>query len=175
MYIRKASYHDLENILPIYAYARKQMALNGNPGQWGMDKPEPETIRQDIELGRLFLIETEPQANTEGLTASARQIAGVFAFQIGEDPTYRSIQGRWLNDLPYGVIHRIASAGSQKGILAECLNFCNTLIGNLRIDTHENNFVMRHLLEKNGFLECGMIHVEDGSPRIAFQRLIQQN
>ncbi len=109
MYIRKASYHDLENILPIYAYARKQMALNGNPGQWGMDKPEPETIRQDIELGRLFLIETEPQANTEGLTASARQIAGVFAFQIGEDPTYRNIQGRWINDLPYGVIHRIAS------------------------------------------------------------------
>ena len=29
---------------------------------------------------------------------------------------------------------------------------------------------MRHLLEKNGFKECGIIYVEDGTPRIAFQR-----
>lgn len=213
MNIRKAEHTDLEQILPIYAYAREQMALNGNPGQWGTDKPEPETIRQDITQGRLFLIEADPPASSlsqaepfrrnasenlpeafnwnvseppaetfrrnasENLAEtfcqaiSNRQIAGVFAFQIGEEPTYQEIQGRWLNELPYGVIHRIASSGGQKGILAECLKFCNAFTRNLRIDTHEDNLIMRHLLKKNGFLECGIIHVEDGSPRIAFQRL----
>lgn len=28
---------------------------------------------------------------------------------------------------------------------------------------------MRHLIEKSGFAECGIIRVEDGSPRIAYQ------
>ena len=28
-----------------------------------------------------------------------------------------------------------------------------------------------HLLESEGFTRCGIIHVEDGTPRIAYQRL----
>ena len=27
------------------------------------------------------------------------------------------------------------------------------------------------LLEKNGFARCGIIHVEDGTPRVAYQKL----
>lgn len=40
----------------------------------------------------------------------------------------------------------------------------------MRIDTHENNKVMQHLIKKNGFQECGIIYVEDGSPRIAYEK-----
>ena len=29
--------------------------------------------------------------------------------------------------------------------------------------------MMQHVLEKNGFVPCGIIYVEDGSPRIAYQ------
>lgn len=194
--IRKANHQDLEQILPIYAYARQQMALNGNPGQWGTDKPEIATIRQDIEEGRLFVIESELQDTPEEAAETklpvapieaaeiklpdapeeaveTKQITGVFAFQIGEEPTYQRIQGRWLNDFPYGVIHRIAGNGREKGILAICLRFCETFTGNLRIDTHENNLIMRHLLKKHGFQECGVIYVEDHTPRIAYQRCIE--
>ena len=203
MTIRKADVQDLEQILSIYSYAREQMALSGNPSQWGTEKPDLKTIRQDIEQGRLFVMESELENALEKTAdiklenapeetadiklkdapeetadiklpdASGRQIAGVFAFHIGEEPTYQIIQGRWLNDFPYGVIHRIASAGRQKDILAECLTFCSAFTCNLRIDTHENNLIMRHLLKKNGFQECGIIHVEDKSPRIAFQRCIE--
>ena len=28
-----------------------------------------------------------------------------------------------------------------------------------------------HLLEENGFTKCGIIHVEDGTPRIAYQKM----
>ena len=30
---------------------------------------------------------------------------------------------------------------------------------------------MQHVLESNGFTRCGIIHVADGSPRIAYQKL----
>jgi RimJ/RimL family protein N-acetyltransferase len=43
-------------------------------------------------------------------------------------------------------------------------------IPNIRIDTHRDNAIMQHLLEKNGFVKCGIIYVEDGSPRIAYQK-----
>lgn len=158
MEIRKASQHDLEAILPIYAYARQQMAKGGNPSQWGTDKPDTETLRQDIRQGNLFLMESNGEA------------VGVFAFFLGEEPTYQQIEGKWLNGLPYGVIHRVASNGKQKGILGQCLNFCGKFTNNLRIDTHQQNGVMRRLLEQNGFQECGVIYVEDNTPRIAFQR-----
>ena len=152
MDIRKAKPNDLEAILPIYAYARQQMAKNGNPSQWGADKPTLEAIQQDIRQGILFLVE------------SCGQAVGVFAFFLGEEPTYQKIEGKWLNSLPYGVIHRIASNGGQKGILGKCLQFCGTFTNNIRIDTHEQNFVMRRLLEKNGFQECGTVYVEDNTP-----------
>ncbi len=160
MNIRKAKSEDLKNILPIYAHARRQMALMGNPGQWGTDKPSPATLREDIRKGSLFVME------------AAGEITGVFAFFTGEEPTYRTIDGKWMNEFPYGVIHRIAGSGRQKGILKHCLQFCSAFTPNLRIDTHEQNAVMRHLLEKNGFRECGIIYVEDKTPRIAFQRYI---
>jgi RimJ/RimL family protein N-acetyltransferase len=163
MDIRKAKPNDLEAILPIYAYARQQMAKNGNPSQWGADKPTLEAIQQDIQQGILFLVE------------SCGQAVGVFAFFLGEEPTYQKIEGKWLNSLPYGVIHRIASNGGQKGILGKCLQFCGAFTNNIRIDTHEQNFVMRRLLEKNGFQECGTVYVEDNTPRIAFQRYAKED
>lgn len=41
---------------------------------------------------------------------------------------------------------------------------------NLRGDTHERNLPMRRAFERNGFERCGTIWVEDGTPRIAYQK-----
>lgn len=160
MNIRKPAISELDNILHIYAYAREQMKKNGNPSQWGDDKPDRETIIQDIKNGYSYAIE------------NAGKICGVFALLSGRESTYRIIEGKWLNDEPYGTIHRVASDGSVKGILKECLDFCEKQVGNIRIDTHENNKTMQHLLEKYGYIKCGIIYVEDGSPRIAYQKCI---
>ena len=98
-------------------------------------------------------------------------ICGTFAFIIGDDPTYRILEhGHWLNQAPYGTIHRLASSGSVKGIFSTCLAWCLAQIPNIRIDTHQDNLVMQHLLEKNGFHKCGIIYVEDNSPRLAYQK-----
>ena len=159
MTIRTTRLEDLEQILQIYAYARAQMRRNGNPTQWGDDRPSAAVLQADIRKGQSHVIEKDGH------------LCAVFTFIIGDDPTYQTIeQGRWLNAAPYGTIHRLAGNGTAKGIFRQCLTYCMTQIPNIRIDTHRDNAIMQHLLEKNGFVKCGIIYVEDGSPRIAYQK-----
>ncbi len=87
---------DMAQILDIYARAREFMAKNGNPTQWGDNYPSPELLEEDIDTNRLFVYMVNGQ------------MQAVFAFILGEDPTYKVIEdGQWLNDtLPYGTLHR---------------------------------------------------------------------
>lgn len=157
--IRKAKMEDLSRILEIYAFARRFMAQTGNPNQWGTTHPEETQLRADIGYGDLYVVE-----NKTG-------IHGVFAFFLGEDPTYSHIEkGAWHSQAPYGTIHRIASDGSG-GIVTAAVDYCSGVISHLRIDTHHDNRVMQHVLEKHGFQRCGIIYVSDGSPRIAYDRI----
>ena len=160
MKIRKAEEKDLERILKVYAIAREYMRKTGNPTQWGTDKPQMSLLESDIEKGELFVGEENGE------------IHFVFAFILGEDPTYTYIEnGSWLSDEPYGTIHRIASDGVVKGAVKSAVEFGKEIINNIRIDTHENNKTMQHVLEKLGFSRCGIIYLEDGDPRIAYQLL----
>ena len=100
------------------------------------------------------------------------RIEVVFFYRKGEDPTYKVIEdGAWLDDEPYAVLHRIASRGDVKGSGSACIQWCLAQWPNLRVDTHEDNHVMQHVLEKNGFVKCGRIYIEDGSSRIAYQQV----
>ena len=159
MTIRKTELKDLDIVMEIYAYTREVMKRSGNPNQWCDDKPYREQIIEDIADGTGYVVEDE-----EG-------ICGVFAFILGEDVTYGYIEGQWLNDEPYGTIHRIASSGRVKGILEAAVNYGFTQIDNVRIDTHHDNKIMQHLVRKLGFSECGIIYLLDGDPRIAYQKV----
>ena len=156
--IQKATLAQLPEILKLYEQARSFMAQNGNPDQWGNAYPPQEMIRADIENGKSYV-------NLEN-----GHIRAVFYFAVEEDPTYRNIKGKWLNDAPYGVIHRNAVGENGKGVAAECFRFAYERCGNLRIDTHEKNIPMQRCLAKNGFIRCGIIYLEDGDPRIAYQK-----
>ena len=99
MTIRKAVKNDLPHIFEIYAHARKFMAENGNPNQWGDIKPRKELVESDIEKGISYVCEKDGE------------ILGVFAFICGEDPTYKIIyDGEWLSDEPYAVISSIENS-----------------------------------------------------------------
>jgi RimJ/RimL family protein N-acetyltransferase len=162
MEIRKAEEKDLEKILQLYAAAREQMKRNGNPTQWGDHRPSEAVIRADLEAGNSYVLEEE------GI------LCGVFAFIPGVEPTYQRIEeGKWLNEEPYGTIHRVASDGTKRGVMRECLRYCEAQCSNIRIDTHRDNSIMQHLLKKYGFQLCGIIYVEDGTPRLAYQKIIE--
>ena len=169
--IRKAEMADFPQILAVYQKAREFMKENGNPSQWGDTFPREEVLRNDIEEKRhLYVI-------TRGETGET--IAGVFALIIGPDPTYAVIEpcegdpparsGFWLSDSLYGTIHRLASGGRAHGIFAEAIAYSRRQIAHLRIDTHEDNLIMQHLIERAGFSRRGIIYTDDGSPRIAYE------
>ncbi len=156
--IRKAKPSDMEKVLSVYAYARNFMRENGNPTQWGDSYPKKELLADDIEKGRLFVVEEDGE------------ITGVFAYIGGRDKTYSYIEdGSWISEDEYKTIHRIAAGEKGKGIMKKVCDYCKEDFDNLRIDTHFDNKKMQYLIEKNGFKKCGIIYVEDGSPRIAYQ------
>ena len=158
MIIRKTTLKDLDEIMEIYKYAREVMRASGNPDQWRDDYPAVSTISADIAAGNSYVLESDSG------------ICGVFTFIIGEELTYRKIEGSWKNSERYGTIHRLASSGKQSGIFDMCLKFCESKISNIRVDTHRDNKIMQKLIERNGFERCGIIYVADGSPRIAYQK-----
>jgi len=150
---------DLPIVMNIYDYARTFMRANGNTTQWMDGYPSETLIRQEIEDGHSFVC-TDEQG----------EILGTFCFILGEDPTYQHIyDGAWLNDEPYGVIHRMATSGKQRGVSEACLDWCFQRCGNIRVDTHRDNKVMQHILTKHGFQRCGIIYVKNGTERIAYQ------
>jgi len=163
--VRKANISELDRIMEMVAQAQEYMREAGFC-QWDNGYPSRELISEDIEKGNRYVV-------CEGDTVMAS--AGIF---FGEEPDYKEIyDGKWINESPYLSIHRICVDNSSKGMgLGGALVRCaeeigrNNNIKNLRCDTHEENKSMRRMLEKNGFVHCGTIHLSDGSPRVAYHK-----
>lgn len=161
MKIRKATKEDLPALLAVFDRARAFMAASGNPGQWLAGYPGEALLQDQIARGVCYVC-TENGA-----------LEATFCYLVGEDPTYANIyDGAWPQKDPdgYGTIHRLASAGSIPGMAAYCIRWCAAQGLPLRADTHEDNKVMQHLLQKNGFIHCGTILLQDGRPRLAYYR-----
>lgn len=161
MKILKAKFDDL---LIIYSNLEKSISFMrsyGNFEQWNDEDDIKEGIVNDIKLGRYYVIKNDFD-----------EIIGSFMFSLDAEPTYKQIDGKWLNDDKYGVIHRIMSSHNEKGILSYALDYCFSIIDNIRIDTHVDNKPMRHLLEKNGFVYCGVITLKNKQKRNAYQKKI---
>ena len=160
MIIRKTEMRDLDAAAEIYDGARAFMRDNGNRLQWANGHPNREDILSDIAMG------------TGYVCCEGEQVVAVFFFQQGADPTYRRIyEGKWKNDEPYAVIHRIAVKHRGRGIAEFIFSECFKMHPNIRIDTHRDNIPMQRSLEKNGFEYCGIIYLSDGSERLAYQKI----
>lgn len=159
MKIELAKKTDLDKLLEIYREAREFMKNSGNKTQWGDNKPSKETLERDIENKNLYKV------------VDFDEIVGAFALIYGEDKTYLEIDGKWLNDEPYATLHRVASSGKARGIMSEIIKFSEEKFENLRIDTHKNNHKMLDKIRENGFTYCGVIKIDDGSPRETFQKI----
>lgn len=160
MQIRKAKAEELDSILDIYSGAREFMRSTGNVEQWSGNYPGNQDILSDIEQGALYLC------------CEGEELHGVFYFKVGDDPTYGKIyEGKWLDEGPYGVIHRVAVKTPGRRVAATIFEYCFGISKSLRIDTHRDNAPMRTALSKWGFKYCGIIHLANGHERLAFQRV----
>lgn len=162
MTIRPTTYGDIDTLQAIFVRARQLMAIDGNPTQWEDGYPDRQQLEEDVLRGVSYVVEQDGE------------VCATFVFIIGGDPTYDIIEdGAWLdNEQLYGTIHRIASNQRIKGVFDTVLDWCTLHCSNLRIDTHQDNRRMIHLIEKAGFCRCGIIYTRNHSPRIAYQRIV---
>ena len=162
--VRPAMPEDIPAIMTVLEAAKGIMRASGNLHQWVGGYPSESVVREDIRGGYgLVVVERD-------------RVVGYFAFIPSPEPTYATIYaGAWLDgNAPYHVIHRIGSLPDVHGVFATIMDFAFSRDRNIRIDTHHQNVIMRHALEKYGFCYCGIIYLQDGAERLAYQ-LVRQN
>lgn len=132
--------------------------------QWRDGYPAASDIENDIRSGGAYLLKADN-------TPAAYTYIG-----FDGDPAYPAIVGAWRFNEPYGVLHRVAISGDfrGKGLSNVLFNLAGALakmhgFGCLRIDTHEQNKRMQHVLERNGFSYCGIV-IQNGEPRLAYDK-----
>ncbi|MBQ7356840.1 MAG: N-acetyltransferase [Clostridia bacterium] len=163
MQIRRATLADANAANEIYESARAFMRSTGNLTQWSGVHPSKEEIIDGISDG------------TSYVCVEGEEIVATFYFNVGDDPTYRVIyDGEWRDSEPYAVIHRIAVKYPGRRIADACFDFCKGLYPSIKIDTHRDNIPMQRCLLRNGFAYCGIIHLADGEPRLAYQWLKEE-
>lgn len=168
MKIIKAVESDIGSMEKIYQDAQAALRANG-VDQWQDVFPNADTAAQDINAGSSYVLWDNGS------------IIGTASISIGEEPTYRVIrQGAWLSGSSnYAFLHRVAVASDAKGKgavseffgLAEKLSLENG-VSSLRCDTHMDNLPMQRALLKYGFTRCGIIDIENGAERVAFEKLL---
>lgn len=164
MVIRQSKIEDIPVMLRILAVAKQKMRAAGNANQWEEGYPSVEVLENDIKRGFSYVIE------------DGDNIIATFVLAICADPAYAEIyDGAWLDDeSEYGTIHRIGSLEGYHGVMTKVLDFCFSKISNIRVDTHKDNLPMRHLMKKNGFSYCGVIHLaNERGERLAYQKILK--
>lgn len=169
MTYRKATKKEIDRVMQILLEARTRIGCLGID-QWQYGYPTRDIVLDDLDRGRLFVAVDE-----QG------EIYAVFSVITDGEPTYDKIyDGAWLSGVAkYIAVHRFAVAPDalRRGVASSVMQFVsgyakeNGFVG-VRIDTHEGNVPMRGMLEKNGFVTCGKIFLEDGQPRVAYEKLV---
>ncbi|MGN1409367.1 MAG: GNAT family N-acetyltransferase [Eubacteriales bacterium] len=169
--IRKTTQSDIDSVLEIYRGARESIGKLGID-QWQNGYPSRTVLEDDIRNSRSYVV------------CDGEEVAATFALIDDGEPSYDEISdGHWLTgdeNRNYAAVHRVAVAVSRRGsgaagaVVKFSADFAREHgMTSVRIDTHEGNVVMRKMLEKNGFVCCGVIHLiggsDDGKPRVAYE------
>ncbi|MBR2989987.1 MAG: GNAT family N-acetyltransferase [Solobacterium sp.] len=172
--IRPAEEKDLNGMMIVVEEARAYFKEHGIP-QW----QEPHPGETHLYPGRPDLLKDIAKGGSY-VMVEGDEVAGLCGIAFAADPNYTVIDnGAWLNDHPYGVIHRIAVKADRKGqgLAKQFFRFAETLaaehgIHDLRGDTHELNQSMRRLFTSMGYTECGTVYMVDGAPRVAYHKVL---
>jgi RimJ/RimL family protein N-acetyltransferase len=131
--------------------------------QWHPDYPTLKTIQDDIANGVGYAF------------ADGDKLIGYCCIIIGDEPAYHVIDGAWKTDRPYAVVHRMAFSASARGhglsknALDLIKDFCRERhVDAIRVDTQGENKVMQHVLDREGFIYCGLVTF-DGGPKLAYE------
>lgn len=159
--VRQSTIEDIDIIMSLLDSGREIMRKSGNCLQWQNGYPSKEIILQDINNQGSYLL----YDNTEPIAC--------FTLLHSPEPTYQNIKGSWLDEnlLPYYVIHRMGKRVGKKNVWQSVLQFALTKTNHLKVDTHKDNIIMQSLLNKTGFVYCGIIYLANKEERLAYELL----
>ncbi len=168
MEFRQAKISDLDQIVEIIELSKKYLKET-KVDQWQDGYPAKEDLRRDIESGSSYVLTNKDE------------IVATTVISLDGESTYNSIfNGEWITNEDYIVMHRVAVHDKYKGkgIFKELIKEAEILalnkgISSIKIDTHRDNISMQRAVVKNDFKKCGIIYLEDGSERIAFEKVLK--
>lgn len=160
---RKATLEDVQQIWEILEQAIVRRKNDGS-NQWQDGYPNPDVVKKDIEKGSGYVL-------TEG-----NSVIGYAAILINDEPAYEEIQGKWLTNDDFVVVHRLAISENQigKGLAQKIMQFIETVavqntVFSIKVDTNFDNIPMLKIFEKLGYTYCGEVFFR-GSARKAFEK-----
>ena len=168
MRFRRSTYADINDIMKIIGQAQSYLKKMGID-QWQDGYPNTQVIEDDIKKGYSYVL------------VHKDKIIATVAISFDGEATYDHIyKGQWITDDRYVVIHRLAVGDIYKGqgLSSKIIEYIKDLcldrgIYSIRVDTHRENLSMQRMLEKNEFEKCGIIYLENGDERIAFERIFK--
>lgn len=162
---RKATEADIAPAGAILRQAVDRMLAEGKQ-QWDHSYPNETHIRADIDRSIAYVLELDGEVVAYG------------AVLFDGEPAYDIIDGKWLSDDAYVVVHRLATLMSSQrtGLAMTYLRAVEHLahsqgIRSFRVDTNFDNIRMLNLLAKAGFTYCGQVLYPRG-PRKAFEKTL---
>lgn len=166
IYLQQAEMEDIEAAMHLINEA-KQFLKEQGVDQWQTGYPDLDIIRDDIIHRRGFFV-------TDGI----HQFAYVCIDFEGE-PSYETLKGEWKSSARYATVHRMAIGNEHKGqgVSGKIFQLTEELcvkrgIYSIRVDTDEDNAIMRHVLVKNGFEFRGTIWF-DNSVKYAYDKVLE--
>lgn len=165
MILRKADISEVPVIWEILQQAIAQRKEDGSK-QWQDGYPNEQTVRDDIKNGYGYVV-----VDNNAIVAYAAII-----FDI--EPAYQDIEGKWLTDGDYVVVHRVATSGlaKGKGIATKLFEMIETLsmeqhVYSIKVDTNFDNVPMLRILEKLNYTYCGEVYFR-GAARKAYEKVL---
>lgn len=162
-YFRKATTPEIPQIWVIIQQAIVRRKNDGSQ-QWQDGYPNEDVIRTDIAKGIGYVLTDDDT------------IAGYAAILFNDEPAYEHLNGAWLTNGGFAVVHRVAISNDYlgKGLAQKIFLFTEDLaidnnIFSIKVDTNFDNIPMLKILEKLGYTYCGEVTFRGGI-RKAFEK-----
>lgn len=162
---RKATIEDAPEIWEILQQSIDRRKKDGST-QWQDGYPNLSTVENDISNSNSYVL-----TQNEIVVATA---AVIFNFE----PTYEKIEGEWLTNDDFYVVHRVGVSDkvAGKGYATKLFEFVEEFakanqVFSIKVDTLYDNKAMLRIMEKLNYTYCGEIEVRDGK-RFAFEKVL---
>lgn len=163
--LRKAQIEDRDIIWGIIRQSIERRKQDGST-QWQNGYPNQGTVESDIAKGFGYVLTVDGE------------IAVYTALILNDEPAYSTIEGAWLSDGEFVVVHRVAvdekfaGKGMVKKLFDHIEDFTRSHgIQSIKVDTNYDNIAMLKILESKGYSYCGEVLLAGGM-RKAFEKII---